>query len=43
VIQILLKNGANLKAQGGDQSNSALQISCMLGDLRSVRVIMDHM
>jgi hypothetical protein len=38
-----LKNGANLKAQGGDQNNSALQISCMLGDLRSVRAFMEFM
>jgi hypothetical protein len=38
-----MKNGANLKAQGGDQNNSALQISCMLGDLRSVRAFMDYM
>jgi ankyrin repeat protein len=42
VLHQLLKAGAKLDYQGGENKNSALHICCQNGDLRSVKVILDY-
>jgi ankyrin repeat protein len=43
ILQQLLKAGAHLDFQGGELKNSALHISCLQGDVKSVKVVLEYL
>ena len=42
IITMLLKNGADITFQGGDNLNTALHFAVEKGDIQSVNALLDH-